>query len=326
MNSRLPTLVSRLITTVALALAVGAPATAGAQGFLRPADINALPSKPADARIAYGADSLQFGELRLPRGTGPFAVAIVIHGGCWVHGYASAQNAAALADALRDAGVATWNVEYRRRDNPGGGWPGTFLDVAAAADALRAIARQYPLDLTRVVAVGHSAGGHLGLWLAARRKIAAGSPLAARNPLPLAGVVALGGPGDLRDFDSYGDAMCGEGTIPRLLGGTPAEYPDRWHDASPSSFLPLGVPQVMLAGESDRIMPRPKLEAWATAARAAGDRVEVIVVPKAAHHEVMSPRSVTWPSVRDAVLRLAKVEGPDDGRESHPRRMEPLPR
>ncbi|MFP5355480.1 MAG: hypothetical protein ACLGIK_10090, partial [Gemmatimonadota bacterium] len=103
MHSRPPSPVSRLITSVALALAVGAPTTAGPQGFLRPADINALPSKPADARIAYGPDSLQFGELRLPGGTGPFAVAIVIHGGCWVHGYAAAQNSAALADALRDA-------------------------------------------------------------------------------------------------------------------------------------------------------------------------------------------------------------------------------
>ncbi len=107
-----------------------------------------------------------------------------MHGGCWVHGYAAAQNSAALADALRDAGLATWNVEYRRRDNPGGGWPGTFLDVAHAADSLRALASRYPLDLTRVVATGHSAGGQLALWLAARPKIPVGSPLHTANPLP----------------------------------------------------------------------------------------------------------------------------------------------
>lgn len=282
------------------------PAGAAAQPFLRPADINALPSKPADARIPYGADSLQFGELRLPAGTGPFPVAIVIHGGCWVHGYAAARNAAALSDALRDAGVATWNVEYRRRDNPGGGWPGTLRDVGDATDALRAIARRYPLDLARVVAVGHSAGGQLALWLAARRKLPPTSPLHAADPLALAGVVALGAPGDLYDFNRYGDAICGPRTIPALLGGTPEEVPDRWREASPSSFLPLGVPHVMLAGEADRVMPRANLEAWATAARASGDSVEVIVVPKAAHHEVMSPNAVTWPHIRDAVLRLAR--------------------
>ncbi len=288
------------------AMTVAVPTPALSQRFLRPADVNALPSKPPDARVAYGSDSLQFGELRLPPGAGPFPVAIVIHGGCWVHAYASAQNAAALADALRDAGVATWNVEYRRRDNPGGGWPGTLRDVGDAADSLRALARRHPLDLARVVAVGHSAGGQLALWLAARRKLASSSPLHAANPLPLAGVVALGAPGDLYDFNGYGDAICGPRTIPALLGGTPEEVPDRWRDASPSSFLPLGVPHVMLAGASDRIMPRDRLEAWAAAARAAGDSVEVVVVPNAAHHEVMSPQAVTWPFVRDAVLRLTR--------------------
>ena len=305
MNSRPPSPVSRpLLLLLTFAAIVAAPALAEPQPFLRPADINALPSKAADARIAYGADSLQFGDLRLPHGAGPFAVAIVIHGGCWVHAYAAAQNAAALADALRDAGVATWNVEYRRRDDAGGGWPGTFLDIAAAADSLRAVARRYPLDLTRVVAVGHSAGGQLSLWLAARRKIAPNSPLHTANPLALAGVVSLAGPGDLRDFDSYGDGMCGEGTIPKLLGGSIDQVPDRWHDASPSSYLPLGVPQVMIAGEFDRIMPRKNLELWANAARSAGDDVDVVVVPGAAHHEVMSPASVTWPAIKGAVLRL----------------------
>lgn len=303
MHRRPGTSLLRLLR-LAAALLLAVPAAARAQPYLRPADINALPSKPADARIAYGPDSLQFGELRLPAGGGPFPVAIVIHGGCWVHAYAAVQNAAALADALRDAGIATWNVEYRRRDNPGGGWPGTLRDVGQAADSLRAIARRYPLDLTRVVAIGHSAGGHLGLWLAARHKLASTSALHVATPLPIHGVVSLAGPGDLRDFNEYGDAVCGPGTIPRLLGGSPSEVAERWHDASPSSFLPLGVPQVMLAGEFDRIMPRERLERWAHSARLAGDSVEVIVVPKAAHHEVMSPASVTWPAIRDAMLRL----------------------
>lgn len=307
MNSRLPSPVSRPAFRLLLgALLIARPAAAQGTTFLRPADINALPSKAPDAVIAYGADSLQFGELRLPNGKGPFAVAIVIHGGCWIHDYAAAKNAAALADALRDAGVATWNIEYRRRDNPGGGWPGTFQDAAAAADSLRSVAKRYPLDLSRVVAIGHSAGGQMALWLAARKKLPASSPLHARDPLPLAGVVALGGPGDLYDFNSYADPICSEGTVPKLLGGTREQVPDRWRDASPSSWLPLGVPQVMLAGDSDRIMPRAHLDAWATKARAAGDRVEVVVVPNAAHHEVMSPRAVTWPAVRDAVLKLTE--------------------
>ena len=303
-----PALAPRCAWAVAIGLALlAAPGVARAQ-FIRPADVNALPSKAADARIPYGADSLQFGDLRLPRGKGPFPVAIVLHGGCWVHAFAAVQNSAALADALRDAGVATWNVEYRRRDDAGGGWPGTFHDVAAAADSLRALARRYPLDLARVAAVGHSAGGQLALWLAARPKLGAESPLRTGDPLPLSGVVALGGPGDLRDFASYGGASCGEGVIDKLLGGSVEQYPERWRDASPNSFLPLGVRQVMLAGESDRIMPRRNLDAYAAAARAAGDSVEVVVVPGAAHHEVMAPTSVAWPAVRDAVLRMVDAK------------------
>lgn len=296
MNSRI--LLALLILT--------SPARVAGQTLLRPSDINALPSKAPDAVIAYGRDSLQYGELRLPKGTGPFPVAIVIHGGCWVHMYAAARNASALSDALRDAGVATWNVEYRRRDDPGGGWPGTIADVGTAADSLRSIAKRFPLDLSRVVAVGHSAGGQLALWLASRRKLPTSSALFAPDPLRLSGIVALGGPGDLADFNRYGDASCGDGTVPKLLGGTPEQVPDRWRDASPVNWLPLGVPQVMLAGALDRIMPRANLEAYAAKALAAGDHVEVIVVPNAGHHEVMSPSAVTWPAIRDAVLRLVK--------------------
>ena len=303
MHSLIPMLGAALLTT-ALALA---PRVAHAQPFLRPADINALPSKAPDAVIAYGADSLQFGELRLPKGSGPFPVAIVIHGGCWVHDFAAAKNAAALSDALRDAGVATWNVEYRRRDNPGGGWPGTITDVGLAADSLRSIATRYPLDLTRVVAIGHSAGGHMALWLASRPKLPASSALHVARPLPIVGAISLGGPGDLLDFNRYGDASCGEGTIPKLLGGSPDQVPDRWRDASPVNWLPLGVSQVMLAGEADRIMPRTNLEAYASKATAAGDHVDVVVVPKAGHHEVMSPNAVTWPAIREAVLRLTRA-------------------
>lgn len=273
--------------------------------FLRPADVNALPSKAADARIAYGNDSLQFAELRLPneKSDGKFPVAIVVHGGCWVHDYASLQNASALADALRDEGIATWNVEYRRHDDPGGGWPGTLTDVGLAADALRAAAQKYPIDLSRVVAVGHSAGGQLALWLAARHKLPKTSPLYVGSPLPLRAAIALGGPGDLRDFASY-PGPCGEGNavVSALLGGSAEQYPERWREASPSAFLPLGVPQIMLAGEFDKVMPRAHLESYAAQARAAGDKVEVIVVPGAAHHEVMSPKSVAWPAVRDALL------------------------
>ena len=282
---------------------------AGAQ-HISPREVDALPSRPADVRVRYaGSDALQFGDLRLPNGRGPFPVAIVIHGGCWVSTIATLQNTAALADALRDAGVATWNVEYRRLDNPGGGWPGTFADIGAAADYVATLATQHDLDLSRCVAVGHSSGAHLALWLAARPRLPAGTLLYQKAPLRLKGVVALAGPGDLRDFTAYARDICGAPVIEQLLGGTPRAVPDRYAQASPVELLPFGVPQVLIVGTEDRVMPPRARDAYVAAAIKAGDRAESIAVPGAGHHEPITPTSVAWPIVRDKVLELLGKRG-----------------
>jgi acetyl esterase/lipase len=277
---------------------------------LGPRDVDGLPSRPADARVNYGtSDPLQFGDLRLPKGRGPFPVAIVIHGGCWVSTFATLQNTAALADALRDAGVATWNVEYRRLDNPGGGWPGTFADVAAAADHVVSLAKLHDLDLSRVVAVGHSAGAHLALWLAARPQLPSNSPLYRKAPLRLRGVVALGGPGDLRDFTTYVRSICRTPVIEQLLGGTPQAVPDRWAQASPVELLPFGTRQVLIVGTEDGVMPPRARDAYIAAALKAGDRAESLAVPGAGHFEPIAPTSAAWPVVRDKILELLGNRG-----------------
>src|SRR5258706_14084699 len=159
-------------------------------------DFEALTPPAADVRrIAYGADRWQFGDLRLPAGPGPHPVVITIHGGFWRARY-DLDYLRYVAAALSAAGLATWNIEYRRIGNAGGGWPDTFLDVAAAADHVRALATTYPLELGRVVALGHSAGGHLAHWLAGPDRVAPRRPLAAHQPLSPAWAVGLarGGP------------------------------------------------------------------------------------------------------------------------------------
>src|SRR5215510_4011646 len=155
-----------------------------------PLDLANAPVPPGAKRIAYGTDPLQFGELRVPATKGPHPVAIVVHGGCWVAKLGNLDpravamdNMRPLASALTEAGIATWNIEYRRLDNDGGGWPGTFQDVAHAADFLRSLQRDHQLDLARVISIGHSAGGHLAMWLAARPKLAKTSELYVDNPL-----------------------------------------------------------------------------------------------------------------------------------------------
>jgi len=297
----------RVLLLSVLGALLGLPAPAAAQQtkrYLRPQQVSALPSAPPDHRLFYGESVLQVGELRLPPGPGPHPVAIVLHGGCWVSAFAGLENSRPLADALRQSGVATWNVEYRRVDNPGGGWPGTFDDVAAAADYLREIAPTYQLDLDRVVAIGHSAGGHLALWLAARPRLPEDAVLYRPRPLLLRGAVSLGGPGDLAAARVHLSGPCGSDVVSRLLGGGPEEVPERYREGSPVELLPLGVPQIFITGEDDSVVPGRFADDYQRVAAGRGDSVDHRVVENAAHHEYMSPNSVAWPVVRDAVLSL----------------------
>ena len=258
-------------------------------------------------RIAYAAeDSLQFGELLLPPGKGPFPVAVVIHGGCWRARFGSVAAMAPLAYALAGEGVATWNIEYRRVGNPGGGWPGTFLDVAAATDYVAVLAAQHPIDRSRAIALGHSAGAHLALWAAARGKLAPTSPLFRASPLPLLGVVALAGPADLRTLQGA-DAVCGRGTLEQLAGGTLEAVPDQYAQVSPAALLPLGVPQLLITGSADRLVPTRLLAPYESAAHRAGDRVVLSEVHGAGHRDLIVPDSEAWPVVREGVRELLKL-------------------
>ncbi len=275
--------------------------------FVTPDKVNALPSKPADFRSAYGPALPQFGELRLPAGKGPHPVAVIMHGGCWLSIYADLHNADALADALRDEGIATWNIEYRCVDQEGGGWPGTFLDAGRATDHLRTLAADHSLDLDRAITIGHSAGGHLALWTAARHRLPEASPIGTENLLPLRGTVILGGPGDLKRFTPHADAECRQGVVEQLLGvpgSPPGKVDERYRCGSPVELLPLGVRQVMISTEHDWVVPPELGAAYAETARAAGDDIEHTVVQNAGHHELMVPGSVTWPAILRSVRSL----------------------
>src|SRR5262249_41355568 len=141
------------------------------------------------------------------------------------------------------------------------------------------------------------------LWLAARSKLPRTSPLYRDNPLKLAAAVALGGPGDLRDFNTYAADICGP-VVERLLGGSPAAVPDRYAQASPAELLPLMVPPLLMVGDRDPVMPAKSRDAYVAAARKAGDTAEAVVVPNAGHFEVIAPTSSAWPTVRDRILKL----------------------
>ncbi|MGH8628414.1 MAG: alpha/beta hydrolase family protein [Gammaproteobacteria bacterium] len=273
--------------------------------LLRPQDVNKLPAAPADYRIRYGSDPIQFADLRLPSGKGPFPVAIIIHGGCWMK-LADLQHTAPMSDALRHAGLATWNIEYRRVDDMGGGWPGTFHDVGAAVDHLKTMAKTYKLDLTQVIVVGHSAGGHLALWVAARHHLPKTSPLFVEKPLPVRGAVNLGGPGDLQSFLPAQKRACGDVPITKLVGGLPSEVAQRYRDASPAELLPLGVKQILITGTKDLLVPPKYGKEYEAAAQKSGDEIEMIEIENAGHFEVIAPNSTAWPTVERAVLSLVR--------------------
>jgi len=251
---------------------------------------------PPARQIAYGDHPDQVGNLHLPLGEGPWPTVVLIHGGFWKWGW-DRTLMTPLARDLAGRGIAAWNIEYRRVGQEGGGWPGTFEDVAAATDA---VAGLDGVDATRVVTVGHSAGGHLALWLAARHRIAAGQPGATPLVRPC-GAVSQAGVTDLARgaADNLGDGACGA-----LLGGTPGELPERYAATSPAALLPLGVPVLLVHGGADDIVPPAQSRTYAHAAAAAGDQVELVELPGADHFDIIETEHSGWTAVVERLPQL----------------------
>jgi acetyl esterase/lipase len=239
-------------------------------------------------RHQYGDKRSQFGELHLPDADsgppGPFPVAVLIHGGFWRERYGRRLMRPLCRDLVA-RGWAAWNLEYRRLGRlSGGGWPATFDDLGAGIDHLRVLTA--PLDLTRVVTIGHSAGGHL-------------AALAATRPGPsvvVTGVVAQAGVLDLERAWAWG---LSDGVVEQLLGGTPEQVPDRYAAASPAERLPIGVPVLLTHGGEDDIVPPAMSESFHAAAGAAGDACELVLLPAEDHFGHLDPANPLWTAVTE---------------------------
>ena len=230
---------------------------------------------------------MQVADLGLPEGPGPHPVAVLVHGGFWRVPYRRDQMEP-LATDLRHRGWASWNVEYRamgpRWRGGGGGWPVTCEDVAAAVDRLAAV--DSPLDLRRVVAIGHSAGGHLALWAGSRRD--------ARVPL-----AAAVGQGAVCDLELGARLHLSRDAVQEFCGGEPEDVPEAYRDASPARRVPAGIPQLLVHGDRDPNVPVELATSYAAAARAAGDDVTLVVRPGEGHFEHLDPTSMAWRAVTD---------------------------
>ncbi|HLK23677.1 MAG TPA: alpha/beta hydrolase [Caulobacteraceae bacterium] len=266
-------------------------------------DLLGRPLPRPSERIAYGPDPLQVGELWAPAGKGPHPVVVMIHGGCWRTNIAKLAIMNYAAADLARRGIAVWNIEYRGIDRPGGGYPGTFQDVAAAADALVGIARAHKLETGRIVAVGHSAGGHLAFWLAARPSLPHDSPLWSAHPLPIAGVVSLGG---VPDLTTAGQG-CGDESVSRLVGRPSAKRPDVLADTSPAELAPR-VAAVVISGEEDGVAPPQMARAFVAKMAARGMRFDEVVLPATGHVELIAPGTRAWDSAVGATERLLREQ------------------
>jgi len=250
-------------------------------------DILSLVPPPADARFAYGSDPNQFAELRVPKSGGPSPLVMCIHGGFWRAKY-DLKHLGQLCAALTAKGLATWNVEYRRVGNPGGGWPGTFEDVRNGYRYVSQIAKRYNLDSAKIVIVGHSAGAQLGLCLASHEP-------SVKAAVSLAGVV---------DLQQAWELHLSDNAVVGFLGGEPASVPEHYREADPMRLRIACTTQWLIHGASDDTVPPFLSRNYTEQKKRAGENVHYLEISTAGHFDLIDPRSTAWAKVEGTVLHL----------------------
>ncbi|WP_317202960.1 alpha/beta hydrolase [Janthinobacterium sp.] len=301
---------SHLSKSLAVSLCLGGAGAVAAPMSLD--DYLALSGPAPTARIAYGSAPSQFVELFRPAGAGPFPVVLLVHGGCWTVAYGGITQMRNVAGALAAQGIAVWNVEYRRVDEDGGGYPGTYLDMNAAIDRLEADAAAYQLDTGRVVAMGHSAGGQLVQWIAGRSRLPADSPLYRARFLNIPQIISLGGLADLRHERDLIKSSCQRDML-QLTGAASAARPDVFADTNAAELMPNGSTTLLITGELDTVSPPRAAHDYADKARRAGDRAEALILPGASHYDEITASSPAWqlilPQIRKALgIGVARPE------------------
>jgi acetyl esterase/lipase len=268
----------------------------------------ALEKPTPTAVLEYGPDSSQAVDVFLPNKQGSHPVAILIHGGCWrdLPG-AGREQLRPIASAIANRGIAVWSIGYRRADQNGGGYPGTFQDVATAIDKLRAHAAQYNLDAERIVVIGHSAGGHLALWASLRDRLPAESPLRSKNALIPGAVISLAGVPDLKSFARFVPLHCGPGIIERLApqrGGAA----DQYADISPAQLPPPRGRVTLVSGVLDRLIPPYVADDYARLMqRTHSKAVTLVDIPGAGHFDLVTPGTPAWKEIEARIASALQI-------------------
>lgn len=241
----------------------------------------------------YGPGASQAGDLYLPE-TSPRRVVCLLHGGFWRVPFGRAEMIPIARDLVAH-GYAVWNLEYRRMGEPGGGWPGTLQDVGAGIDHLATLVTEgLDVDLERVVVAGHSAGGQLALWSAARPR-ARRDEFGPRRVRPY----AAAGLAPVADLARAHELSVGRSAVAELLDGSPRERPERYANASPIARLPLGARQLVIHGTADDTLPIEISRRYVKAAAEVGDEVRFVEVDGGGHMDFLDPASVAHGIFRD---------------------------
>jgi acetyl esterase/lipase len=267
----------------------------------------ALERPTPTAVLQYGPAASQAVDVFLPSGKGPHPVVILIHGGCWrdLPG-AGREQLRPIAAELANQGIAVWSIGYRRADENGGGYPGTFHDVATAIDQLRSQAAPYNLDASRTVVVGHSAGGHLALWASVRDRLPADSPLHGTNAFVPRAVLSLAGIADLKAFGRFVPVLCGPGIIERLAPQRGSIDP--YADISPSQLPPPPGRVVLVSGILDRLVPPHVADDYARLMRRTHAKAVTLVdIPGAGHFDLVMPGTAAWKEIKSRIVEALRV-------------------
>lgn len=258
----------------------------------------ARPQQPADYRFQYGPHLYQFGDLRLPPGSGRKSVIVLLHGGCWSAAYGLHLMGGA-AERLTELGYATWNVEFRRVGQRGVFWPATFRDVELAISYVDNLASRFNLAAASIVLMGHSSGGHLALWSAHSPEFLRGHPR-----LGIRGVLALAPVTNLVQSAVDEPQPCHE-QVEGLMGGPYGGNEDRYHSASPVHMPATQVDVFVISGRRDEIVPVANVEAYVNASRDKGMEVRHLTLDGSGHFEMISPGTEAWDEIESAITRLA---------------------
>ncbi len=265
--------------------------------------LNSPPLIP-DNRIWYGNDINQFGDVRLPEGAGPFPLVVVSHGGYWRSKY-NLDHISYLCEELRQMGIATWSLEYRRIGNLGGGYPGTFSDIGQGVDFVTQLADKINkpaiFDLNKLVVMGHSAGGHLAVWAASRDKIATDNILYTKQPLAIKNVISLAG---LLDLQYAQEHKLSDSAVDELFAGyKPAPlYPS----TSPIDMLPIKANVHLVHGDEDTNVPFEISQRYLEKAQTQGMNTSLLTLKGAGHFDIIDPSSAYFIEIKNLLQQIVQ--------------------